>query len=47
MLYDVSRLDPLTYIAVAVGVLAVTAITSTLPATRAARLDPMEVLHYE
>jgi putative ABC transport system permease protein len=47
MLYDVSRLDPLTYIAVAAGVLAIAAIASALPATRAAHLDPMEVLRDE
>jgi ABC-type lipoprotein release transport system permease subunit len=46
MLYDVSRLAPLTYIAVAAGVLAVAAIASALPATRAAHLDPMEVLRH-
>jgi putative ABC transport system permease protein len=47
MLYDVSRLDALTYFAVAVGVLAVAGAASALPATRAARLDPMEVLRHE
>ena len=47
MLYDVSRVAPLTYIAVAAGVLAVAAIASALPATRAAHLDPMGVLRHE
>jgi ABC-type lipoprotein release transport system permease subunit len=47
MLYDVSRLDALTYFAVAVGVLAVAGAASALPATRAACLDPMEVLRHE
>jgi predicted permease len=47
MLYDVSRLDPLTYFAVAIGVLIVAGIASVLPATRAAHLDPMQVLRHE
>src|SRR5690242_11206917 len=47
MLYDVSRLDPLTYIVVTTGVLVVAAAASALPATRAAHLDPMEVLRHE
>ncbi len=47
MLYAVSRLDPLTYIAVAIGVLAVTALASALPASRAAHLDPIAVLRHE
>ncbi len=47
MLYDVSRLDPATYFGVAIGTLSVTAIAAALPATRAARLDPMQVLRNE
>jgi len=47
MLYDVSGLDPVTYIAVAAGVLVVAAAASVLPATRAAHLDPMNVLRHE
>ncbi|HEX7359721.1 MAG TPA: ABC transporter permease [Bryobacteraceae bacterium] len=47
MLYDVSRLDPLTYAAVAIGVLAVAALASAVPAGRAAHLDPMQVLRQE
>ncbi len=47
MLYDVSRLDPLTYVAVAIGVLAVASAASALPACRAARLEPMQVLREE
>jgi putative ABC transport system permease protein len=47
MLYAVSRLDPVTYIGVAAGVLLIAAIASGLPAGRAARLDPMQVLREE
>ena len=47
MLYDVSHLDALTYIAVGIGVLAIAAAASTLPATRAAPLDAMEILRHE
>jgi putative ABC transport system permease protein len=47
MLYDVSRLDPLTYLAVTAGVTVVAATASGLPAARAARLDPMEILRHE
>lgn len=47
MLYDVSRLDPVTYVAVAIGVLGIAALASALPATRAAHLDPMQVLRHE
>jgi len=42
MLYDVSRLDPLTYVPVAIGVLAIATAASALPASRAAHLDPMK-----
>jgi ABC-type lipoprotein release transport system permease subunit len=44
MLYGVSRADPVTYLAVPATVLAVSALSSLLPAARAARLDPMRVL---
>src|SRR6185437_470832 len=47
MLYEVSRLDPLTYIAVATGVLVLAAAAAALPAGRAAHLDPMQILRHE
>ena len=47
MLYGVSRLDPVTYIAVALGVLFIAAAASAIPASRAAHLDPIEVLRQE
>jgi putative ABC transport system permease protein len=43
-LYGVSPLDPLTYAAVAAGLVLAAALASYLPARRAARVDPMEVL---
>ncbi len=44
LLYDVRPLDPITFIAVAGVLLAVSAIASAIPATRAAGLDPMKTL---
>jgi ABC-type antimicrobial peptide transport system permease subunit len=47
MLYGVSRLDSLTYFAVAVGAIAVAALASAFPARRAARLNPMRTLRHD
>ncbi|HEY3516408.1 MAG TPA: ABC transporter permease [Gammaproteobacteria bacterium] len=47
LLYDVQTVDPLTYAAVAVGLIAVAAIASYLPARRAATVDPAESLAAE
>ncbi|MGH9672061.1 MAG: ABC transporter permease, partial [Bryobacteraceae bacterium] len=47
MLYGVSATDPLTMAGVMAIVLFVSALASLLPAMRAARLDPMEVLRDE
>jgi predicted permease len=47
MLYGVSRLDAATYFGVAAGVLAIAALACAIPASRAARLDPMQVLRHE
>lgn len=47
MLMGVEPLDPLTYAATAVGVLAVAVLACGLPALRAARLDPVEALRSE
>ena len=47
MLYGVSPVDPITFIAVLMLVLLTGALSSILPAVRAARLDPMKVLRDE
>lgn len=47
MLYGVSRLDPLTYVAVTLAVLFVASIACGIPAAHAARLDPMETLRQD
>jgi ABC-type lipoprotein release transport system permease subunit len=47
MLYGISRADSITYFAVALGVLAVTAFASAFPAHRAARVDPMLALRQD
>jgi ABC-type antimicrobial peptide transport system permease subunit len=44
LLYDVKPLDPVTFICVAGALLAVSAIASAIPASRAAGLDPMKTL---
>jgi ABC-type lipoprotein release transport system permease subunit len=47
MLYGVSATDPLTLGSVVLLVLAVSILASLLPAIRAARLEPMQVLRDE
>jgi putative ABC transport system permease protein len=47
MLYDVTPLDPLTYVAVVAVLAAVTSIASYAPARRATRIDPITALRYE
>ncbi len=44
MLYGVSRTDTTTYVAVWLGVLALAAFASAIPAHRAARVDPIQAL---
>jgi putative ABC transport system permease protein len=47
LLFDVSRLDPLTYLGVILMLAVVSVIACALPAWRAARIDPMVALRYE
>ena len=47
MLFGVSRLDPVTYLAVVVLLAAVAAIACAVPAWRAARVDPASTLRTE
>jgi len=46
-LFEVSPLDPLTFAAALVLLLAVAAAATFIPARRASRIDPMTALRYE
>jgi ABC-type antimicrobial peptide transport system permease subunit len=47
LLFGVSPVDPLTFLAVAAGLIGVALVASYLPARRAAGVDPMNVLRAE
>jgi ABC-type antimicrobial peptide transport system permease subunit len=47
LLFEISPVDPLTYLAAAAGTLLSAAVASYLPARRVARVDPVEALRAE
>ena len=47
MLYGVKALDPITYASVVGLILVVAALASLVPALRAARIEPVQVLREE
>jgi ABC-type antimicrobial peptide transport system permease subunit len=47
LLFEVSPIDPLTYSAVAIGLVLAAALASYLPSRRAAAVDPVEALRAE
>jgi predicted permease len=47
LLFDISAIDPLTYVAVATGLVAAAALASAIPALQAAAVDPIYALRAE
>ena len=47
MLFDVNPLDPLTYAAVSLGLIAAAIVASYIPALRVTGVDPVEALREE
>jgi putative ABC transport system permease protein len=47
LLHDVSPTDPLTFVCVSFLLVGVNLLATYIPARRAAKIDPMEALHYE
>jgi ABC-type lipoprotein release transport system permease subunit len=44
LLFDVNPIDPVTFAAVSIGLLAAATVASCLPALRAATIDPVRAL---
>jgi ABC-type antimicrobial peptide transport system permease subunit len=47
LLYDISAVDPLTYVVVSLVLVGVSVVASLIPAYRATRVDPVSALRYE
>ena len=47
LLFEVTPTDPLTFASVALALITVSLLACSLPARRAAKVDPMEALRYE
>jgi putative ABC transport system permease protein len=47
LLYEVSATDPLIFVAVSIGLIAVSLAAMFIPALRATRVSPLDALHHE